>query len=382
MQKVKPALLLFIFLIALFSLWQCAGIETAPVLIKDGKEYGKVRGAFRHRWWNYYERGLSYAEGEFYPQALADLKRAVDQRDKDQRKARTYGMHFIDYFPHRALGIVYYETAYSEEAQKELELSLGQFPTAKAHFYLDRVRKVLIEQEGKEIGPPNLTLDFEQEEVWTRQDPVVVSGNAEDAHYISRIMVGQVPVFMEVSQKRVRFKEALRLSQGSHRVEVMARNLLGKITKRQIRIQVDREGPMITLEKLKLDPSLPGEGVTIHGSIYDPAGVSKLSINGQAQPIKEAVEIFFTKRLVAYEIDLKLEARDRLGNKTSATIPISYRTGDSRPVMLASANSDAMDLLMAGIFGSRDTQPPMIRLRDWTDNQTVFLEKIYLQGSD
>jgi TolB-like protein len=48
--------------------------------------------------------------------------------------------------------------------------------------------------------------------------------------------------------------------------------------------------------------------------------------------------------------------------------------------MLASANSDAMDLLMAGIFGSRDTQPPMIRLRDWTDNQTVFLEKIYLQG--
>ena len=51
--------------------------------IKDGIEYGVVRGSFRHRWWNYYERGLSFAEGEFYREALSDLKEAADQRFED-----------------------------------------------------------------------------------------------------------------------------------------------------------------------------------------------------------------------------------------------------------------------------------------------------------
>ena len=36
-----------------------------------------VKGAFRHRWWNYYERALSYAEGAFHKQALADLDAPV-----------------------------------------------------------------------------------------------------------------------------------------------------------------------------------------------------------------------------------------------------------------------------------------------------------------
>jgi len=96
--------------------------------VKDGKEYGKVSGAFfRHRWWNYYERGLSFAEGEFFPEAVSDLEEAIQQRTRDQRMARTYGMHFMDYFPHRELGIVYYETGDFEGAKRELEVSLSHF---------------------------------------------------------------------------------------------------------------------------------------------------------------------------------------------------------------------------------------------------------------
>ena len=87
----------------------CAQQPADTGFVKDGKQYGIVKsGTFRHRWWNYFERGLSYADGGFYPDAIADFKEAVRQREKDQRRARTYGMHFIDYFPHRELGIVYY----------------------------------------------------------------------------------------------------------------------------------------------------------------------------------------------------------------------------------------------------------------------------------
>ena len=147
----------------------CAS-DSQRIYVKEGKQYGKVKGPFRHRWWNHYERGLSYADGEFYKEAEADLREALRQRDKDQRMARTYGMHFIDYFPHRELGIVYYQLGDLGPAKEELDLSLRQFPSAKARFYLDRVRKALIEQKALKISPPRLTLDFKTQVVWTRRD--------------------------------------------------------------------------------------------------------------------------------------------------------------------------------------------------------------------
>jgi hypothetical protein len=61
-------------------------------------------GAFRGRWWNYYERGVSLADKHLWNDAETDLREALRQRGQDQRRARTYGMHFLDYFPHRELG--------------------------------------------------------------------------------------------------------------------------------------------------------------------------------------------------------------------------------------------------------------------------------------
>lgn len=179
---------MFITILCGVALSGCA-VDSVPVHVKDGREYGRINEAFRNRWWNYYERGLSFAEGEFYKEAAADLNAAVRQRTKDQRLARTYGMHFIDYFPHRELGIIYYQTRDMETAKRELELSLDHFPSAKARFYLDRVRKAMIEEEGKAPTRPSLTLDFETDEVWTRDDPVVISGIAQDENYISKIII-------------------------------------------------------------------------------------------------------------------------------------------------------------------------------------------------
>ena len=109
-------------------------------------------------------------------------------------------MHFIDYFPHRELGIVYFEMGDLQVAQAELALSLSQFPSAKAQFYLDRVRKQLIEQEVKEILPPKLSLDIKTRTIWTRDDPVILAGSAEDEHYIKTITINGVPIFLERSQ--------------------------------------------------------------------------------------------------------------------------------------------------------------------------------------
>jgi len=394
-RKSSQILILFPAFLILLSLCQCAVQSAGPVYTKDGKEYGKVSGAFRHKWWNYYERGLSYADGEFYEEAQSDLKVAIGQRDKDQRMARTYGMHFIDYFPHRELGIVYYQLGDLRLAKKELELSLSQFPSAKARFYLDRARKSLIEQEMTEITPPKLTLDFQTQEVWTAGDPVVISGVAEDEQYVAAIKIRGVPLFLEGSKKRIPFSEPLSLSQGTHTIQVVVRNLLGKATKRQLVIHVDREGPLITIDNIRLDETAAESEVVISGYLYDEAGVSAVLVNNIEIPIRQEVEVSFSKRLRADAKVLDLVARDRLGNQTSATIslpskksairnrqsPFRNRQAEIRNLLLlACADVVANEGLMAGLFGSGDTLPPTIVLKGWTDSQSVYLEKVYLEG--
>jgi TolB-like protein len=364
-----------------FLVWHfgCAEHAAGPAYMRDGKEYGKVRGAFRHRWWNYYERGLSFAEGEFNERALSDLMKATEQRDEDQRLARTYGMHFVDYFPHRELGIVHYQMGNLGAAKRELELSLSHFPSAKAMFYLDRVRRKLIGQEGKKVSPPKLVLHVGEKEIWTREDPFIVSGIAEDDHFVSQITINRKPLFLELSEKRVPFSEALSLSQGRHLVEVVAKNLLGKVTRRQIIVHIDLQGPMITLEDMKTDETAPGNVVVITGSVYDEAGVDALTIAGRSEPIRKDVEVLFTRCLRVEEGDVEIRTLDRLGNMTSAKLPIARELETRSPVILASAQPEG-GLLLAGIFGAKDTQPPEIKLSGWTEFQTVFLEKIYLQG--
>lgn len=48
--------------------------------------------------------------------------------------------------------------------------------------------------------------------------------------------------------------------------------------------------------------------------------------------------------------------------------------------MLASADLSQTKLVLAGLLSSKDNQAPVIELRGWTDSQTVFLPKVYIEG--
>lgn len=351
---------------------------------KNMPVYGKVKGSFRYKWWNYYERGLSYVEGEFYTEALLDLKEAIRQRDTDQRMARTYGMHFVDYFPHREMGIVYYRTGEFDKARDELELSLKQFFSAKAGFYLDRVRKSLLDEKTQEVLPPKLFMGVVDNEIWTRADPVMIAGKAEDNNYVSRVTINQQPVFMEMSEKSFSFNKPVMLSHGRHEIDITAENLLGKISSKRLVIHVDRQGPMIMLDELIVSKSGSKKMVRVSGSIYDEAGVSSLVINGRPFSSEIRKEIFFEQK---FEIDkdyFQLVAQDRLGNLTSADVSANISkagVNGSNSILLACADSSMAGLISkAGFFGSRDKSAPIIHLKDWTDNQTVYFDKAYIEG--
>lgn len=381
-------ILLSISILLLFGISACAtGSEKAYT--KDGKAYGHVRGTFRHRWWNYYERGLSFAEGKYYGEAVSDLREAIRQRSEDQRMARTYGMHFIDYFPHRELGIILYETQDLDTAKQELELSLGHFPSAKAHFYLDRIRKIMIEQTGKEIPFPALGLDLEKKEIWSRDDPIQLSGEASDENYISEITIMGTPFYIGESSRHVPFKKSLSLPQGKHIVEVTAKNLSGKVSTLVRTIHIDREGPIISIEQLAFEDTSDSK-IFISGVIFDEAGVTELRINKKTIPADGKEEFLFSQELVSDGEDLELKAVDRLGNETTARISLQsvldesnnkgtgYRQ-NTESILLAS--TDLKGLRLAAIFGPNDNQPPIISIKGWTDRQAVFLDRLYLEGN-
>jgi hypothetical protein len=380
-KKFPPAYILFVLLWGSFFSG-CAQQPVGTVFVKDGKQYGIVKsGTFRHRWWNYFERGLSYAEGKFYQDAVSDFQEAIRQREKDQRRARTYGMHFIDYFPHRELGIVYFEKGNLQSAKMELELSLSQFPSAKTQFYLDRVRKQLIKEEVKKALPPKLSLDFKSKTIWTRADPVILAGSAEDEHFIKTITINGVPIFLERSQKQVAFQKKLILTQGRHVVDVEAYNIVGGRTSQQLTIVVDREGPMISVEQIAVKTGSSGKQITLAGSLYDQAGLAGLRINGRQLSIKAGTEVSFTHQLSTDANELEFIGGDSLGNNTTARISLTgLSAADDNRVIYAGLSSDLNNSLQAAFFGPRDTLPPEIILRGWTDKQTVYLEKVYLEG--
>ncbi len=142
------------------------------------KHINKHFNMHRGRWWNYFARGSLFLAYGHYGKALEDFDKAIAKRGTDRRDARTYGMHFMDYFPHRESGVAYYfqgihqtqGTAREERLEKairELETSLGQEKSARAQSYLNRARRAFWQVTRKrDCAAPVISL---QKPIYTRQ---------------------------------------------------------------------------------------------------------------------------------------------------------------------------------------------------------------------
>jgi len=98
---------------------------------------------FRGIWYCYYESGLSHLEQGAFLKAEHDFKHAIEGRTDDCPNARTYGMHLIQYFLHRALGILYYKTGRFEKAVVELEKSLKTIDSKTVRYYLNKANNAI-----------------------------------------------------------------------------------------------------------------------------------------------------------------------------------------------------------------------------------------------
>ena len=123
------------------------------------------------KWYNHYADGLKAMKKSNWNRAIDYFKEAIKVRPTDTKRIKTYGMHFIKYFPHRELGICFYHIGQYDMAKRELKLSMRQQYSARAQEYLSKINgspkiKQQIIQPPKhdeyiESPPPKITPPIE-----------------------------------------------------------------------------------------------------------------------------------------------------------------------------------------------------------------------------
>ena len=90
-------------------------------------------------WFREYADGLDAVEDQEWQTAASYFQKAIRGNSTDNEHVRTYGLHFIEYFPHRELGICYFHMGEHSSALRELQLSVKQEPSARAQDYLKQL---------------------------------------------------------------------------------------------------------------------------------------------------------------------------------------------------------------------------------------------------
>ncbi len=306
-----------------------AGCVAQEPYTKDGKEYGVTKGTFRGRWWSYYERGSSFLSGEFYNEAEADFLRALQGRSRDSWSARTYGLHFVEYFPNRELGVTYYHMGRLDDAENYLRISLSQIDTERARRYLDRVIEKRIERgQILDASDPALHLaQGDQPQIAVADRQVKLDIAAADDVGLKSVSVDGQPLRFRGNEKEARFVQEALFDEGDHVLHLSATDLAGKSSDRQIQLAVDLTGPSIAI----VEPALPlvteDAFVALKGAIIDPSGIKSLQLNDKPLTLEMGGQVVhFEERLplnVGENIFI-LKAQDTVGNDTAAAIEI-YR---------------------------------------------------------
>jgi TolB-like protein len=122
-------------------------------------------GSAQTKFYNYYTDGLEYVEKKDWLRAIQEFRSAISYEFEDAGRKRTYGTRFIEYYPHREIGICHYFLGEAGDAKKELELSRAYVSSERANEYLGFMRKGV---------PPSAALTREPEETNEEVTPEVV----------------------------------------------------------------------------------------------------------------------------------------------------------------------------------------------------------------
>ena len=396
---VKTTIPFFLFL---FLFCSCQKFPDQS-LTKNGKPYGTTDVPFKGEWWHYYERGLSFAHGQFWKQAEADLREAIGRRDQDQKKARTYGRHWLDitgqdagYFPHRELGIVLFHQGRLSDAIAQLELSFANEKSTRAAVYLDKARKSLMEQQKSDHRPPEISIFSPQQEFISNASAVLVRGNVTDDRFVRHIRVGDQEIPAELSAPSLGFSANIPVQPGINVISVFAEDLAGKKTQTSVTVHIDRIGPVITMENLSVSKGQSHTLVSFRISAFDNYGIMHIAVNGEEIRYSGEKEIQLERELNAGQDEnaLHIAVTDRAGNRTAAGYAFSdFPESADSPVLIADRGTHLAKKILLQKIGQKqkpvsvamqtDHTQPVLALDYFNENRTyeTFLDEILIEGN-
>jgi len=93
------------------------------------------------QWHVSYKNGLKAMERGDWNGARGWFADALRAKGQESKRARAGGVMFIEYFPHREIGICYFHLGDIERAKQELSISLAQEYSARAQQFLQRIAR-------------------------------------------------------------------------------------------------------------------------------------------------------------------------------------------------------------------------------------------------
>lgn len=295
---------------------------TDKVYEKDGKHYGVIEGAFRNRWYNFYERGQSYLEGGYTDDAIRDFQSALELRPGDQRRARTYGLHFIDYFPSRELGIAFLRDGKHERALELLRHSLDQVDSGRAEFYYNEALKTSLLAQGKtdELGP---TFDIPGlDQAVLPSTRVRIAGFVRDDSGVASLKLNGRVLLVTIASPELDLAETLELPPGVHEIKLEAWDLFGNYTRKVLAVKVDASSPTLSVVDFRLDR----DARKLVVSARDESDLASLRVDGRTVNVETLPR---AGKEWAHEIavgenqhTITVEATDRAGNRSSLTVDV------------------------------------------------------------
>jgi hypothetical protein len=325
---------------------------------EDGEVYGTTSGTFRGRWWSYAERGSSYLSGKLYDDAKADFAKALSGRSTDSWRARTYGLHFVEYFPNRELGVVEFHLGNLEASEAALKASLEAVDTERAHYYLDLVRREQIAKGSvSDTTEPEINTTIETGKILASRELTFEVDTTDDVG-VAEFSVNGEEVYQRGASEAnevVAAKEEIILAEGTHKIEVAAKDLSEKEVKKEIEVVVDLTGPTIGVFS-PIEPTVTEHGtVVLEGATVDKHGVVTVAVDEGVvaeSPGRKKLPFDTELPLAAGENTFVVAARDLAGNETRSAIKVFQGDPDSTEAklwLLKQKYPERMKLASAGL---------------------------------
>ena len=323
-KKFKLTVLLPLFALVFVS---CAtvsniGTDNWRDYFKPGaskEEIARDFNLYRGKWWNHYVRGRWYADGGYYDEAIQDFKKSISLRSKDERSARSYGLHFWEYFAHRELGIVYYNQEKYEDAKKELEASLSTADSARTKFYLNKCNEAILKITKSDQDPPQIKISSHADGEFVNTPIITLKGVVSDdcCANCNNILIQGKKLFIELAEKNISFSEDVSLHPGENVICMEASDLTGKSTQKNLKIIRDIHPPILYLDDVRIHQKDGKRIASVKGTVMDDHGLKELFINDTEVHIHSNKEDNFDEDIVMTDGNtISFKAVDIAGNET------------------------------------------------------------------